>query len=250
MRAVVRAIVTDIEGTTSSLAFVRDVLFPYASARLADFVRRRGEEPEVRAVLDEARAAATGDDAAGPRTGERLDDAELVATLQRWIVEDRKVAPLKSLQGLLWEEGYARRHLQGHVHDDAARALDRWHREGIALYVYSSGSERAQRLLFGHAAQGDLTSLFAGYFDTRVGPKRDVASYMTISEAIRRQVSCAPGDVLFLSDVREELDAARAAGMQTCCLRRPGEPADPVGEHAAVATFDELCIELAPAHAP
>jgi len=195
----VGAVLTDIEGTTSSIAFVTDTLFPYARAHLRDFVARH--PAETAPLLDAVRAEEPGDP---------------VETLLRWIDEDRKATPLKTLQGLIWAEGYADGTLQGHVYRDAADGLRRWHAAGIALYIYSSGSIAAQKLIFGHSNEGDLTPLFSGYFDTTSGPKKDAASYRTIANEIGR----APGDILFLSDNIQEIDAARAAGMAAIHIDR------------------------------
>ncbi|MBN1205234.1 MAG: acireductone synthase [Myxococcaceae bacterium] len=222
----VRAIVTDIEGTTSSLSFVKDVLFPYAARHLHGFVRAQGHRPEVRELLDEARQLAGAD----------MDDERLVGVLLRWIEADQKLAPLKGLQGLIWEEGYREGAFQSHVYEDAARRLREWRARGLSLYVYSSGSEHAQRLIFGHTPFGDLTPLFSGYFDTRVGGKKEAASYA----AIVRELGLPAGDVLFLSDVREELDAASAAGLRTWCLARGEGPQVDPGPHPVARDFDEV----------
>jgi len=201
MVASVRAIVTDIEGTTSSIAFVADVLFPYARAHLRDFVEAHPQE--VAPLLDEVRAAEPGDP---------------VDVLLRWIDEDRKATPLKTLQGLIWAEGYADGILSGHIYSDAAEALGRWHTYGLQLYVYSSGSIAAQKLIFGHSDAGDLTPLFAGYFDTTTGPKKEAESYAKIAAAI----GMSPSEILFLSDSLTEIEAARAAGMQALHIDREG----------------------------
>lgn len=222
----IRAVVTDIEGTTSSLSFVKDVLFPYARARLPDFVRtRRGDAEVQRLLADARREAGTAPD----------DDAALIALLLRWIDEDRKITPLKALQGLIWETGYRDGELTGHVYDDASEALRQWHARGVHLYVFSSGSVKAQQLLFGHTDHGDLTPLFDGYFDTAIGAKKEPEAYRRIAQAIE----IAPADILFLSDVKEELDAARRAGMHTYWLVRDGEA--PTGsEHPVARRFDEI----------
>jgi enolase-phosphatase E1 len=210
-----KAVVTDIEGTTSTLAFVKDVLFPFARKHLAEYIATHGQRPDVRQCLSDARTLA----------GEPgLDEIGTVALLQRWMNVDRKATPLKTLQGLIWADGYARGELKGHVHADAARALRDWHARGMRLYVYSSGSIVAQRLIFGHSVEGDLTSLFSGYFDTTTGPKTEAASYA----AIARELALPPGDILFLSDNVAELDAALRVGMRTACLDR-GEVAIPPG---------------------
>jgi enolase-phosphatase E1 len=141
--------------------------------------------------------------------------------LLEWHDADRKIAPLKSLQGLIWAEGYAEGALQGHVYADAVHGLKRWHARGIPLYVYSSGSVAAQKLIFGHTAFGDLTLLFSGYFDTAIGGKKDAASYAAIAGAI----SAPPAEILFLSDVEAELAAAASAGLAVTLLARDGMPA-------------------------
>ncbi len=201
----VRAILTDIEGTTSSIAFVTEVLFPYARARIADYV----------ALHPETVAGVPGDDP--------------VATLLAWMDTDAKETPLKALQGLIWAEGYADGTLQGHVYPDAVAALLRWHAAGLALYVFSSGSVAAQKLIFGHSVAGDLTPLFSGYFDTTTGPKRDAASYTAIAVA----VGLPAPTFLFLSDTPAEIAAARGAGMSALHIDRSGG----AGE---ISTLDEV----------
>jgi enolase-phosphatase E1 len=219
----IRAILTDIEGTTSSLSFVHEVLFPYSRARLADFVRAHREDAAVQAQLEVVRAMSDA------RT-----EQDIVATLQKWIDEDRKVTPLKALQGMIWEHGFKNGDFQGHVYDDAARWLRAWHDRGLKLYVFSSGSVRAQKLLFGYSDHGDLASLFSGFFDTTVGAKREPSAYV----AIARDSGTPAGEILFLSDVAQELDAARAAGMQTMQVLRDGVTAQ--DSHPRSRDFDEV----------
>jgi enolase-phosphatase E1 len=223
----IKAILTDIEGTTSSLSFVKEVLFPYARARLADYVGAHRDNPEVRRCLDEVRAIA----------GMELTDAQVIQQLIRWIDEDRKITPLKALQGLIWEHGYKENAFQGHVYDDAAVKLRVWKQSGLRLFVYSSGSVYAQKLIFGHTAFGDLTPLFEGYFDTTVGGKREADSYRKITAAI----NVPPQDILFLSDIKEELDAATAAGLQTVWLVRDGA-VDTHAAHHQVRDFNSIEI--------
>lgn len=225
-----RAVLVDIEGTTSTIAFVHEVLFPYADEHLDAYVAAHRAEPAVaEALLDAAREAGEPPDA---------DDATVLAHLHRWIAEDRKSTPLKALQGLVWSEGYARGELRGHVYPDAAAGLRRWHAAGLALYVYSSGSVPAQKVLFGSSEHGDLTSLFSGYFDTTTGPKREPASYA----AIARAIDLEPGEIVFLSDVDAELDAARASGLQTVRLLRPADtpPERATTTHASAVSFEEI----------
>ena len=221
----IRAIVTDIEGTTSSIRFVHDVLFPYARERMAAFVRAHAEQPQVAAELDAVRREA----------GAALDLDGVIQQLIAWIDADRKSTPLKALQGMIWEAGFRNRDFTGHVYADAVRHLKDWHARGITLYVFSSGSVQAQRLLFGHSDAGDLTPLFSGFYDTRIGAKREAAAYSAIAADIGR----APADILFLSDIEGELDAARSAGMQTLWLVRDAEP-DPAAAHRQVKDFDAI----------
>jgi len=223
--------VTDIEGTTGSIAFVRDVLFPYAHERLAEFVTRRHDDPLVVEALRETALIANESGASPER---------LVAILRGWIDADRKVTPLKTLQGLIWASGYEDGVLAGHVYPDAAETLRRWHAAGIALYVYSSGSIAAQKLLFGHSTAGDLTPLFRGYFDTTIGAKGDAESYRRIAAAIALE----PADIVFLSDRSSELDAAASAGWQVALVTRPDEPAveEAPSRFPAFASFDEITI--------
>jgi enolase-phosphatase E1 len=226
-----RAILTDIEGTTSSISFVKDVLFPYARQQLPAFVREHGDEPDVRRRLD---AAAV--DAGGVCT-----DDTLIEMLQGWIDTDYKHTALKALQGMIWVAGYENGDFAAHIYPDAAEALRRWRDEGHALFVFSSGSVPAQKLLFGHTTAGDLTPLFSGYFDTEIGGKREAESYRQILRAIDRPAA----HVIFLSDVVEELDAARDAGLDTVLLDRPQDypqprEGDATHGHRRVATFDQI----------
>ena len=197
-----QAILLDIEGTTSSISFVADELFPYARRHLAAFVASHPEESAP--ILAEV----PGDDP--------------VATLLQWIDEDRKATPLKTLQGLIWAQGYADGELQGHVYPDTPEAIRRWQSAGVPVYIYSSGSIAAQKLIFGHSIAGDLTPLLSGYFDTTSGPKRERDSYARIATAI----GAAPGDILFVSDIQAEVDAAKHAGLQALLIDREGDGGD------------------------
>lgn len=221
----IKAIVTDIEGTTSSLSFVKDVLFPYSRSRLAEIVRHRAGEPGVQAQLDEVRRLA----------GAPLSDEQVITQLLRWIDDDKKITPLKALQGMIWEAGYRNGDYQGHVYEDAARILRQWKEQGLPLYVFSSGSVQAQKLLFGYSEFGDLTPLFSGYFDTHIGNKREAGAYQQIAN----NIGLPAAEILFLSDIKEELDAARAAGMRTIQLVRDGA-VDSRAAHPQVGSFDEI----------
>lgn len=189
-------ILLDIEGTTTSIAYVADVLFPYARARIPAWVPIHREE--IAGVL------------AGMPAGDP------VVTLLDWMDRDAKETALKDIQGRIWAEGYAAGELKGHVYPDTPEALGRWTAAGIRVCIYSSGSIAAQKLIFGHSEAGDLTRYLSGYFDTTSGPKREARSYVNIAEAL----GLAPADILFVSDVSAETDAAKAAGLQALLIDR------------------------------
>ncbi len=221
----VRAVLTDIEGTTTSLAFVKEELFPYARQQLPEYVT--GHAADIADIAAEIGAVAGAD---------CLSTQETIDVLLRWMDEDRKVTPLKRLQGMIWRSGYESGRLRAHVYEDAVQALRKWHAAGMKLYVYSSGSVEAQRLLFSHSAHGDLTPLFSGYFDTTTGPKLEIRSYQDIAHSL----SLAAREVVFISDHPGEIRAAAAAGMRAVLMAR--EPAgSPTGLMAR--SFDELDLQ-------
>jgi enolase-phosphatase E1 len=208
----VRHVIVDIEGTTSASAFVYDVLFPYARERFAPWIDVHANETETAAVI-----ASVG---AEIGVGDPSHD-QVVEALTEWTDADRKVTPLKTLQGLIWEQGFANGDLTSHFFPDAITALSDWHDAGLPISVYSSGSVLAQRNWYAHSPAGDLTPWMSDYYDTaNAGPKRESSSYRAIAEAI----DADPGSLLFCSDVVAELDAAREAGWQVVRVRRAGEP--------------------------
>lgn len=223
----IKAIVTDIEGTTSSIDFVHQTLFPYAREHLRSFLREQAGDEQVQRLIDDVEQI----------VGRDLSLNEAADVLEQWIVEDKKLTPLKTLQGMIWKIGYESGALKGHVYADTPVHLRHWHAQGLRLYVYSSGSVEAQKLIFGHTEYGDLTPLFSGYFDTRIGAKRELGSY----QEILRQLGLPGEAVLFLSDIGEELDAARAAGLRTCQLLRD-EKAKPFATHAQARDFSEVSL--------
>lgn len=225
-----RGILLDVEGTTSAVAYVYDVMFPFARKGLSDFLSEHWGDP----VLDGVKRLFAED--AGV---EGFDDwPALRNEAVRLMDNDVKATGLKQLQGLIWEAGFKSGELRAHVFDDVPPALAAWRDAGLDLRVYSSGSLHAQRLFFGHTEAGDLLSYFSGHYDTTTGPKREAASYA----AIAGDWGVAPAEILFLSDVTEELNAARDAGLQTALVNRPGNaeptPVDP--PHAAIGSFDEI----------
>jgi enolase-phosphatase E1 len=226
----VTVVLTDIEGTTSSVRFVYDTLFPYFRKNCWK-LKELTHLPSVQQAFKRTVELAYNLDGLRLRTVE-----DILSTLLRWSEEDRKITPLKTLQGILWKEGYEKGELQGHVYPDVAQALEQWAQAGLTLAVFSSGSVAAQKLLFEHSVSGDLTRYFSAYFDTETGEKRAIETYQIIAE----QLSVNPSNILFLSDIKEELEAASCAGMQTIQLIRPGTDANwPL----TVFNFAELAID-------
>jgi enolase-phosphatase E1 len=209
----VEYILTDIEGTTTSVSFVYDMLFPYFREHIWD-LRNMTAIAEVENAFAETKAIVLKEDGVELKSTE-----EIIDKLNQWCEEDRKITPLKTLQGLLWKIGYEQGVLKGHIYDDVPIALDKWHKMGLKLGVFSSGSVEAQKLIFGYSEKGDLTNYFSNYFDTKTGMKRETETYTEIARIINRK----PSNILFLSDIVEELQAAENAGFQTVQIVRSGD---------------------------
>ena len=221
-------ILTDVEGTTTSISFVHDTLFPFAKTRLKDFVHKNSNNPEVQEILRQTKQTAATESQREVNLDEACD------LLLYWIETDRKHPALKALQGLIWEEGYQSGIIKGHVYGDVLPALKAWKDKGLVIGVYSSGSVKAQHLIFEFSTAGNLRSYFSNNFDTAVGHKREVDSYKNIIS----QLNVTADEILFLSDIKEELDAARTAGMQTIQLVRQADVV--VGDHMTVKSFSEI----------
>lgn len=238
--AKVSAILLDIEGTTTPIEFVYEHLFPFAHQHVKEFIQQHRESADVRADIAGLRAEYLVDMESGdelPSWREDSDESwlESVTAYVHWqMKQDRKSTALKSLQGKIWEAGYLSGSLLSQVYPDVPPAFARWRKQEKKIYIYSSGSILAQKLLFAHTTYGDLSSYLNGYFDTTTGPKKAVASYLAIAE----KISLPAGEVLFLSDVTAELDAARNAGMQTTLCVRPGNAEVESTTHPVVHTFD------------
>lgn len=205
-------ILTDIEGTTSSISFVAEKLFPYFRNNILDLAELT-ENPIVKEAFEQTIQLAQLEDEETIST-----DQDIIDKLYEWSVEDRKITPLKTLQGVLWEKGYQDGVLKGHVYPEVAANLKKWKEQGIDLGVFSSGSVPAQKLIFGYSISGDLTSYFSSYFDTNTGGKREFETYSKIAKVLQLQ----PSEILFLSDIVEELEAADSNGYQTIQLVREG----------------------------
>jgi len=220
----IKAILTDIEGTTSKISFVHDVLFPFARKHMANFIQEHHQDEPVAEQINAVRHLLDQNNA----TLETV-----IRTLEHWIDTDQKITPLKALQGMIWKHGYEANEFTGHVYQDAFDKLTQWQQEKLELYVYSSGSVAAQKLIFGYSDFGDMTPLFTGYFDTRIGLKQDEQSY----QAIVAELPYSSSEILFLSDVAEELDAASNAGMQTYQLIREAQV---VSQHPYADSFENI----------
>ena len=221
----IKAIVTDIEGTTSSISFVKEVLFPYAKQHMRAFITQHKNDEQVKTLLQDVNRT----------VGRELTTEEQIRQLIKWIDEDKKITPLKAIQGLIWESGFKKGAYKGHMYKDAVKNLQKWSRQGIHLYIFSSGSVYAQKLIFGHTSYGDLTPLFEGYFDTTIGGKKEVFAYNQIIQTLKHN----PSEILFLSDIQEELDAAGKAGMHTHWIIRDGEIHSKAA-HRQVKDFDHI----------
>ena len=239
----VRHVLLDIEGTTTPLTFVREVLFPYARRHLGRWLWESADTPEGVVVGRRLEAERHAEEAVGERVPHWSDanHSERIASLAsfvEWLMDrDRKSPGLKELQGLIWDRGYRAGEIRGEVYEDVPGAMSRWREGGKGIAIYSSGSELAQRLLFASTAHGDLTPLITAFFDTAVGAKQETRSYTRIAEAL----GTPPGVIIFVSDVVAELDAARGAGLQTALAVRPGNPPVPNSvAYGRITSFDEL----------
>ena len=227
----IHTILMDIEGTTTSIDFVHDTLFPYARKRMHSYLAENAQDQAVRTSL--AQVTQTVHD----EEGRNISPTEATDVLVGWIDKDRKHGALKRLQGMIWKHGYHQKHYTAHLYDDVKPCWESWRSAGKKLAIYSSGSVPAQKLLFAHTAHGDLTHHLSGYFDTGSGHKRETESYRNITGAL----AVPAPSVLFLSDIPEELDAAREAGMRTSQLVRPGTSA--CSHHPTAADFTQIVLE-------
>ena len=235
-----KAVLLDIEGTTTTVRFVYDTLFPFAREHVEAFLDAHWESAEVREDIAKLRQQASADAKEGIEGAVELPEGHgpqthtaALANIRWHMSNDRKTTALKSLQGKIWRHGYATGELRADVFDDVPAALRRWQQRAVPVYIYSSGSVEAQKLLFGHTLYGDLQSMLSGYFDTTTGPKRISQSYTDIAAAIGR----APGEILFATDVVQEAIAAREAGLVAVIMDRPGNNPQPEHDFEVWADF-------------
>lgn len=239
-----RAVVLDIEGTTTPVSFVYDALFPYASAHLERFIKEHWHAESVQHDVEELAAQAERDYHDGVPGVVPIAMTDAHDVIRQWVIDnvrwqmanDRKTTALKSLQGHIWKDGYERGELVGQVYPDVVRALKEWQDAHVPVYIYSSGSVMAQKLLFGHTEHGDLTPLLKGYFDTTTGPKKQAASYKKICAAI----GVDGRHVLFATDQIDEAHAAREAGLKVVVMNRPGNAETGPHDYPVLETFEPL----------
>ena len=240
----IRWLLLDIEGTTSSVDFVYKTLFPFASARAQDYLREHFAEREIQKLIESLRIEYEREALNDPQIGAWRGNsaAETIETaanyIRHLIALDRKVTPLKTLQGMIWEEGFKSGELKGHVYEDVPRAFARWKGQEKKIAIFSSGSVQAQKLLFGYSIEGDLTKYIEAYFDTTTGPKREAASYTAIAKAL----GASAANVMFVSDVIAELDSAHEAGMETAWMMRPGAAEQGKPRHARIENFENVFV--------
>jgi enolase-phosphatase E1 len=237
----IKVLLFDIEGTTTNICFVKDVLFPYARNNCKNFLIENFDEPEIKSALDDLCELAVRDEIPIERSDNKEEFINaIVSNVHRQISEDRKTKELKNLQGKIWKVAFESGQIKGHVYEDVPRKFKEWIEKGYKLFIYSSGSVEAQKLLFANSEYGDLLELISGHFDTNVGAKQEKNSYMNIAKEIKVE----PEAVLFFSDIPGEVVAAAAAGMKVVVLDRPNNPTELTDEirkqFNVVNTFDEI----------
>ncbi len=234
-----RGVLLDIEGTTSSISFVYDVMFPYVRDHVATYLNENWTDEAVQEAVSML-AADLGKERAEnwlDKESAEENQAQVVAGVLRLMDADVKATGLKQIQGLVWKDGFLSGQLVSHLYGDVAECMNRWHDVGIDVRIYSSGSIQAQKLFFGHTVAGDLSGLIGGHYDTTTGAKQEPASYRKIAS----EFSCPPNEILFISDVVAELFAAKEAGMQVVLSIRPGnKPVDDGHEFDAITSFDDI----------
>ena len=241
-------VLLDIEGTTCPVSYVAETLFPYASANLAHYLETHQQEANIRALIQELETLWMQDSDQEARdllslsrqSAEQSDAGGILPYLKFLIRRDRKVTPLKDLQGKIWADGYARGELVGPLFDDVPTSLRSWQQEGLVLAVYSSGSVAAQQLIYQHSNHGDLRSLFSHWFDTHTGSKHDPSSYTLIAE----MMGCDPQAILFVSDSHSELRAANQSGLQVVCSQRETDQVEGLKSYPAIDDFHQIHLKL------
>lgn len=223
----IKAILLDIEGTIAPISFVKEVLFPFSKERMEEFVKENKDKPEIKQIIEEVKKI----------EGKELSLEEVIETFKRWIDEDRKITPLKDIQGYIWEEGFKTGSLKAPVYEDAYKKMLQWKEKGIPMYIYSSGSVKAQKLFFGHTEYGNILNFFKGHFDTKIGNKKEKESYQKIAE----EIGLKPEEILFLSDNPDEIKAAAEAGIKAIRVVREND-AEYIKDfpYPQISSFEEI----------
>lgn len=239
-----RGILLDIEGTTSSVSFVYDVMFPFVRRELDQYLYANWGSPALNEACDLI-AKDAGYESFATWYGKETEVGKRCQLLRTEVLRlmdgDVKATGLKALQGLIWRSGFESGEMQAHIYDDVLPAIRVWKDAGCDIQIFSSGSIAAQKLFFGHTVVGNMLHLFRGHYDTTTGPKKEAASYRTIAEGF----GLPPTQILFLSDVLAELEAARIAGLQTCLCKRPGNAKVAAGHgHPEITSFDQIELSL------
>jgi len=236
----IRGILLDIEGTTSSVSFVYDVMFPYVRKHLSAYLQQNWAEDHLAPVLEQIAKDAGADswrDWTAQDASPEDRQAKVEGEIARLMDSDIKATGLKTLQGMIWKSGFDSGELVADLFPDVPPALARWKAEGFDIRIYSSGSIAAQKLFFSHTHQGDLLPYFSGHYDTTIGSKKEATSFRRIAE----DFALPPSEILFVSDLIPELDAAREAGMATRLSSRPGNhPIESENGHTAITSFDQI----------
>lgn len=234
-----RGILLDIEGTTSSIRFVYDVMFPYVRRELDSFLMANWGTTAIIETCDLI-AKDIGHDSFEDWVGKNAGDEDARKTVRKEIIrqmdEDIKATGLKQLQGLIWKAGFGSGEMKAHLYDDVLPAIKKWYNAGIEIRIYSSGSVAAQKLFFGHTIKGDILNHFSGHYDTTIGGKKEADSYRQITQDFK----CKASEILFISDVVEELNAAKEAGLETVLSVRPENNPQPESDHPSITSFDEI----------
>ena len=205
----IKVILVDIEGTISPISFVKDIMFPYSKDKLESYLKKNFDREEIKSIISEIERI----------EGRKLTLEEVIQILKKWIDEDKKLTPLKELQGFIWEKGFKSGELKAPLFKDAYKKLNEWKKKGYKIYIYSSGSVKAQKLFFSHSEYGNILNLFNGHFDTKVGNKKEKNSYLKIA----KELGVKPEEILFLSDSLDEVKAGKEAGLNVIKVSREGE---------------------------
>lgn len=223
-------ILLDIEGTTTSVSFVYDTLFPYFSKNAKAFVENNKGQGFINEVISSVQKTVLEEE------NREINESQAIEKLLEWTKNDRKHTALKTLQGYVWKEGYEKGEIKGHIYEDVLPNLQKWRSLGLKMGIYSSGSVKAQKLLFGQSVEGSLLEYFSHHFDTKIGHKRETNSYQNI----QKEIDVNTEKILFLSDVEAELDAAKSAGFQTIQVVRVEDKTKPSEKHQKISNFEEL----------